>query len=80
MSGKYITKLNILLYDLKNKWHTNNLKINSCQEGEKEFVFGCGRPKPKHGKTASFFSQESDSFNDDVKCIFRHIFFRLFVL
>lgn len=51
--------------------------MNTCQRAEKEFVFGCEHPKPTHRKTTSFLSQESDSFNNHVKCIFRHIFFQV---
>lgn len=74
ISGKYITKWNTPFYDLKDKCQTNILRMNSCQEAEEGFVFGCGQPKRICRKAASFLSLESDSVNDDVKCIFRHIF------
>lgn len=74
ISGKSITKLNTPFYDLKDKCQTNILRMNSCQEAEEGFVFGCGQPKSIYRRAASFLSLESDSVNDDVKCIFRHIF------
>lgn len=43
ISGKYITKWNTPFYDLKDKCQKNILRMNSCQEAEEGFVFGCGQ-------------------------------------
>lgn len=74
ISGKYITKWNTPFYDLKDKCQKNILRMNSCQEAEEGFVFGCGQPKRIYRRAASLLFLESDSVNDDIKCIFRHIF------
>lgn len=49
-SGKYITKLNVLIYDLKDKRWTNILRMSSCQEAEKSLCLAVGTQNQYIGK------------------------------
>jgi hypothetical protein len=83
LSGKYTAKLNTLfcVCDLRAKCRANILKMSRCQETEKQLCLAVDTQNQHRGKLLlPFLSEETGSFNNNVKCISGHIFSRLFVL